>query len=234
MSPLGLLARLRRKGFEGPFYSGVQGKIRFLIESTVARSELIFVANPGSFAAVASPASPAIELHGVRSFAELGGFGASLEAEYYPGYLEALRAPFTWGEEAVVATMEGTPAGIAWLQFGTVDGFPSYYGRMFKGEARVLRVGVVPSFRRRGINTAMLHGVLAQLFAAGTVRVYIECYKYNLPSVRTFLRVGFRLAGVITVLELPGTKGFVRWANVRPVEEEFHRLGIELRPSAAP
>lgn len=218
------------KGFDGPFYAGVRGKIRFLIESTVIRSEIIFTATPASFGAVAPPAGPPIELLRATSFAQLEPFRTAFEAEYYPGYVDAWRAPFTWGEHAVIATIDGRPAGFAWLQFGNAQGFPTYYSRIFEHEVRVLRVGVAPSFRRRGVNTAMMYRILSDLFASAAERVCIECHKYNTPSARTFLRVGYRPTAMITVLEFPGMRRFVRWSNMDSAAGELARLGIEPLP----
>jgi GNAT superfamily N-acetyltransferase len=231
--PHSLSRKWATKGFDGPFYAGVRGKIRFFVESTIGRSEIIFTATPASFGAVAPPTGPPIELVRATSFAELERFKTAFDAEYYPGYVEAWRAPFTWGEQAVVALVDGRPAGFAWLQFGNARGFPTYYGRIFEHEARVLRVGVAPSFRRQGVNTAMMYGVLASLFASGVKRACIECHKYNTPSVRTFLRVGYRPAAMITVLELPGMRRFVRWRSVESAAGEFTRLGIELMPTVS-
>jgi GNAT superfamily N-acetyltransferase len=219
----GVAARVRKKGFEGPFYRGALGKLRFVAESTLWRRELVFAATPAGLAPAPATELPLV-LHPVRSFAEVEPFRAGLEAEYYPGYVEPWRDPFTWGETAVVGTVDGAAACFAWLQRGTPEGFPTYYNRIFEGEARILRVGVVPSFRRRGLNTLLLHRMLEGLFAEGASRVFIECYQYNVPSARAFVRVGFRAVGLITVVELPMMNGFIRWAPPGRAAEELRRI----------
>jgi RimJ/RimL family protein N-acetyltransferase len=229
----GILARLRKNGFEGPFYSGIPGKARFVIESTIGRSDLIFTATPQSLAHHALPAEPDVQLHLVRDFAGFAPFVAEFEAEYYRGYAGSWKAPFTWGEQAVVGTVGGRVASIAWLQLGTAEGYPTYYGCMFEREARILRVGVVPSFRRQGVNTVATHRILQRLFAAGVQRVYIECHKYNVPSIRTFTRVGFTPVGIIRVIELPGLRRFVRWTSAESAAAEFRSLGIDYHPSSS-
>lgn len=220
-----LAAKLQRKGFVGPYYAGARGKLRFLLESTVARQEIIFVASPESFAAAPSPSGPPLELHPIRTFSDFDPFRAEVEAEFYPGYTDSWRDPFTWGEEAVIGTVEGRTASYNWMQFGTREGFPTYYGRMFDNEARILRGGVLPSSRRGGLNTLMKYRLLERFFASGVARVYAECYKYNLPSVRTLLRIGFRPVGLLSIVELPGLRGFVRWEPT----EELHRVLREIR-----
>lgn len=211
----------------GPYYAGVRGKLRFLRECSLWRKEIVFVAEPEGFGRAPRPAGPALELHPVREFANLEPFRSDLDTAYYPGYVEAFRAPFSWGEEAVLGLVDGRVASFAWMQFGTPDGFPTYYGRLFPGEARILRVGVAPAFRRGGVNTRMIHRLLERLFSGGVTRVYIECFLHNLPSVRTFLRTGFRPVGVLTVLPFPPGGSFVRWGPERAVAEALRELGIE-------
>ena len=225
-----LARKISSKGFEGPFYSGVRGKLRFAIESTLARSDLIFIATPESFAAVAPATQPRILLFHTRSFDDVEQFRSTLDAEYYPGYLDTWRAPFGWGEELVVAMRDNRPVGFAWVQYGGLAGFPTYYGVLYSGEARILRVGVPPSCRRQGINTAMLYGVLSYLFSLGVSRAFIECHKLNLPSVRTFIRVGYSPTALITVVECPGVRGFIRWSGVNSVAEALRHIGVELPP----
>lgn len=229
-----LAAKLQKKGFVGPYYAGARGKLRFLLESTVARQEIIFVATPESFSAVPAPSGPPLVLHPVGAFEDFEPFRAQVEEEFFPGYTQAWREPFTWGEEAVVGTVDGRAASYNWMQYGTPEGFPTYYGRMFAGEARILRGGVLPSFRRGGLNTLMKYRLLEGFFASGRTRVYAECYKYNLPSVRTLLRIGFRPVGVLSVIELPGLRSFVRWSPLQDILPEFSRLGIDLLGSPAP
>jgi RimJ/RimL family protein N-acetyltransferase len=230
----GLIDRARRKGFTGPRYAGARGKLRFAAESTVRRRELVFAATPESAAGVPAPGGPPLELHRVRSFAELEPFRAGLDAAYWPGLVDSFRAPFTWGEEAVVGTIGGRPACYCWMQFGTREGYPTYYGRMFEREARILRAGVAPEFRRHGPNKITMHRLLERSFAAGVERVWAECYLHNVPAARTFLRIGFRPVGVLEVLELPGMRGFVRWSAVDAVLDELRRDGVDLAPPSAP
>ena len=229
-----LLLRARRMGFEGPFYTGVTGKLRFVLESTVSRDEIIFVATPGSPAAAHVKSVAGLEVREAQSHQELGVFAADVDHEYYPGCFDGWQAPFTWGERAMVATIEGKLAGVAWVQRGTADGFPTYYNRLLAGDARILRVGVLPSFRRRGVNSALLAATLTHLFASGATRVYIECYKRNTPSLRSFLRVGFSAVGLIQVIETPGLRSFVRWRGQDALRRTLTTYGgVTNRPASS-
>src|SRR5207248_1827873 len=192
MARPGMLARVRKAGFEGPFYEGLLGKARFAFESLAWRTEFIFAGTRESQASAQAPRDVRLVLTTVTSFSDLDRFRAGLEAEYFRGYLDGWRAPFTWGEEVVIGTVDECVAGFAWVQRGTSEGFPTYYGPLFGDEARILRVGVVPGFRRQGVNSAMMYALLQRLLADGFQRVFAETHKYNVPSVRTFLKVGFR------------------------------------------
>ena len=221
-----LLARFQKTGFEGPFYRGVRGKARFLFESIAWRTEFIFAGTRESFASVRAPASTPVTLTQVTSFEELEIFRSQLEEEYFHGYLETWRSPFTWGERVVIGTISGRLAAFAWVQRGTQEGFATPYGRLFEKDARILRVGVVPTFRRQGLNSTLMRGVLEGLLGEGFERVFAESHKYNVPSVRTFLRVGFRAVAAITVMTVPGGGEYIRWSHPGDAESHLRELGI--------
>lgn len=227
-----LLARFQTMGFEGPFYRGLRGKARFILESVAWRTEFIFAGTRDSLASVPPPPPAPLTIAAISSFAELEIFRTQLEAEYYSGYLDSWRRPFGWGEQVMVGTIDGRIAAFAWVQRGTPEGFPTYYNRLFQSDARILRVGVVPTFRRQGLNSAMMRALLERLLTEGFGRVFAESHKYNVPSVRTFLRVGFRPVGSITVLTIPGEGEFVRWSPYVNVEAHLRELGLSSGPGA--
>jgi ribosomal protein S18 acetylase RimI-like enzyme len=227
MGVTSLFARFRKMGFEGPYYRGIPGKARFLFESIAWRTEIVFVATPESFAAVRPLKGADLRLDRITSFSGLEKFRRQLEAEYYDGFLDSWRRPFTWGEEVTIGIIGGQVGAFAWVQRGQRNGFPTYYGRLFERDARILRVGVVPSFRRQGLNSAMMQGLLAQLLEQGFERVFAESHKFNVPSVRTFVKVGFTPIGAITVLRLPRDRQFVRWSS-SGIESHLREVGISL------
>jgi RimJ/RimL family protein N-acetyltransferase len=229
-----MLARIRTIGFEGPYYRGLLGKARFLFETVAWRTDFIFVATEDSRVPTAPPLTGDLALTTVTVFQQLEKFRAQLEAEYYDGYLDTWRGPFAWGERVVIGTMGGRVAAFAWVQRGTTVGFPTYYGRLFEDEARILRVGVVPTFRRRGLNSAMMHAVLDQLLGEGVRRVFAESHKHNLPSVRTFLKVGFRPVATISVLNVPGERELVRWSTPSDTRSHLRDLGLDADNVAQP
>ncbi len=207
--------RVSRKGFAGPFHRGVRGKLRFAFESLVYRRERVFVLHPGEFRAAPTPYIPGFRVERISSPETLEPYREALEAAWYPGLLESWRGPWSWGERLYLGLLEGAPVSYNWLQQGTPEGFGTYWGRFFEGEYRILRGAVAPSWRGQGGNTAMKHAILSELFARGATRVYAECYAHNVPSVRTLRALGFREVGQLTVVELPGVRGFIRWSTAQ-------------------
>ncbi len=186
-----LLNRLRTRGFVGPAYSGFVGKARFAFEEFVARREVVLVAEAGNFTDAAAPTA-GIEVLPVDSWPELERFADEIDAGYHSGYVAKWRGPFDRGEKLFLALRNGRVAGFGWLQIGTPEGLPCHYALIKLGEFRILRVGVLPSFRRQGVNVAFYSLLLRELFSRGARRVYIDSSSNNIPSLRAQRRAGFR------------------------------------------
>ena len=226
MRSTGLLARFKTMGFEGPFYRGARGKLRFLIESAIWRREFLFLGTRDSLATTATAGGPPLRVLEAKSFDELERYRSQLDADYYPGFLENWRRPFSWGESVVLALANDEVAAFAWIQRGSKTGFPTYYSRLLEDEARILRVGVVPRFRRQGINSQLMRACLQRLIGEGFGRVYAESHKYNVPSVRTFLKAGFRIDGLMSVLSVPGSGERIRWSSPSVIDAHLREIGI--------
>jgi ribosomal protein S18 acetylase RimI-like enzyme len=196
--PNAVLQRWRRRGFVGPRYAGWLGKLRLLLQHTLYRTDVVLVAEP-SDPLLSVAAGERLALRRIQTWNAFTPFASELDAGFHPGYGKAWQAVFGWGETLVVALQGERLAGFGWLQTGTRDGVPCPYGRVFEGEYRILRVGVLPAFRRQAINTRFYAQLLEELFAAGAKRVYIDCTKDNLPSLRAQIRAGFRPVGELRV-----------------------------------
>lgn len=224
-----LRARIRSMGFEGPYYGGLRGKFRFLFERVAWRQEIVFLGTCESFVGVPRPSSPQLKLRIVTSFDGLEALRAQLDAQYYDGFLDTWRRPFGWGEHLALGLLAGEVAAFAWVQRGNAVGFATYYGRLLEGDARILRVGVVPAFRRQGVNSAMMYSILERLIGEGSQRVFAESHRYNLPSVRTFQKVGFRAIAALTVFSLPGGGDFVHWRSAAELNRQLRDLNARSR-----
>jgi RimJ/RimL family protein N-acetyltransferase len=215
--PLAALARrFSRRGFVGPRFEGWRGRLRFVFQELVWRRDVMLVATPASAVPPASAAlEPGLTLDYPPNHAALAPLAATLDAEYFPGFTARLREPFEWGETLVLLRNGERVLGFAWLQRGSPAGTPYYAGVLMPGDVRVLRVGVVPSQRRRGYLTALLVLLLQELFRTGASRVVAECSRDNLPSLRGFRAAGYQPVGELTVLG-PLLGRFIRWERFRP------------------
>jgi len=206
------LARLRSRGFVGPRYAGLLGRIRFVTQHLVVRREVVLVATRDT--AVFDDA-PTITLRSIRTWRELEPFIAVIDSDYHAGYTKRWRRVLEWGEELFLVFRGDAVAGFGWAQRGEHAQIASHYGPIPEGDYRLLRVGVLPSWRRQGINRAFYRAVLRELFSRGAQRVYVDCSRDNLPSLAAQLEAGFRPVGEIAVTGslVPGT--WVRWQPAR-------------------
>jgi RimJ/RimL family protein N-acetyltransferase len=74
----------------------------------------------------------------------------------------------------------------------------------------------------------MMHAILDGLLGEGFNRVFAESHKYNVPSVRSFLRVGFRAVASITVVAVPGEGEYVRWLSPGVTQSHLRVLDLPL------
>jgi RimJ/RimL family protein N-acetyltransferase len=81
------------------------------------------------------------------------------------------------------------------------------------GEFRILRVGVLPAYRRQGINAGFYALLLRKLFSEGARRVYIDSSRNNVASLRAQRRAGFRTVGEILVRGRLLGSGVIRWRS---------------------
>jgi ribosomal protein S18 acetylase RimI-like enzyme len=114
----------------------------------------------------------------------------------------------------VIALANGEAAGFNWIQEGKEGGYPTYYGRIFEDEARFLRAGVLPAWRRKGVNRRMKTLLLQRYFQRGVRRVWVESYRNNLPSIQSLKSQGFRPVGEISVIEIPGFRNYIKWHSL--------------------
>lgn len=204
------IARFRNRGFVGPRYTGIVGKLRLLHQHWLVRTDVVLIATPEGKNRPPKEANPSVSLLLVKEYVNFEQYIPEFESEYYPGYASTWRHLFEWGETLALALLNGRVAGFGWLQEGTPEGLRCYYGCLFANEYRVLRVGVLPSYRRRGVNTTFYVLLLRHLFRSGVTRVYVDCNKDNIPSLKAQIRGGFRPIGEITVLPLLD-RHFIRW-----------------------
>lgn len=216
-----LRRRLQNTGLVGPAYKGALGKLRLVKEHFVVRTEVVSVATRGAVPEETGAEREPLRLQILVDVAELEPFRAQLDAAYYPGFTAKWAAPFTWGETLILGLADEAVTTFTWVQRGTPAGFPCYYGPLLEGEARILRAGVLPAFRGHGVYARLNRAVVRQLFADGIERVYIDCYRGNVPALKSHIRSGFRPIALIRVVPAFGLGPFIRW---QPLPNDLREL----------
>ena len=61
-----------------------------------------------------------------------------------------------------------------------------------QGDAELLRIAVDKRYRRQGIASKLMTGMLEELTEAGTDRVSLEVRAHNLPAVGLYKKFGFK------------------------------------------
>ena len=193
-----LLRSLRARGFVGPRYEGLTGKLRFLAQALICRTEVVLhIARKDPLPPLADTGD--LEVRWIRRFEDLAPFRDELERAYYPGLLDTWRAPFTWGERVALGLAAGKVVVFVWAQSGGGRGSVGWFGPLLDGECRVSRMGVLPAERGRAYLSRFLTLLLPQLFAEGHERVFSEVVIDNEPSLKAHLRTGFKAIGLARV-----------------------------------
>jgi hypothetical protein len=183
--------RASSRGLVGPSYRGISGKLRNIWQSLVWRDEIVSIFVAG-MRLPSEPAGPALDIVIVERFEQLDAFRDQLDQAYHPGFSDTWEQPFQWGETLILGVSEGKVAGFRWLQTGDHRGPLCHYTRLLPGEFRIVRGGVLPAWRGRGVHAKLHWLLLSSLIARGASRVYIDCSSDNVVSHKAQCRAGYR------------------------------------------
>lgn len=86
------------------------------------------------------------------------------------------------GAFALIATLDGEPAGLA-------------LARVAADEAEIVTLGVAPAHTRRGIGRHLLAATAVEAAKRGAARLFLEVAEANLAARRLYAAGGFREAG---------------------------------------
>ncbi|MEM7165588.1 MAG: GNAT family N-acetyltransferase [Planctomycetota bacterium] len=100
---------------------------------------------------------------------------------------------FADGSTVWIGLIDGALAGVCWRTRPRDRG--RYFVPLTKTEAIIYACFVLPGFRGRNIYPRMLQRQVAESFEDGLTRVYINCKRWNTPSVRGIQKAGFRAIG---------------------------------------
>ena len=115
--------------------------------------------------------------------------------------LDALCFDDSWGPEAFTALLDN-PALRAWILSQEDPGGDTPIAHAFicfqliENEAEILRIGVVPDHRGRGLGRKLLGGLLAEFNASNVRRVTLEVRAGNHPARRLYESLGFTLGSL--------------------------------------
>ena len=120
---------------------------------------------------------------------------------------QAVRERFAAGRRCFVAHVEGEIAAYGWVsQESERIGELERTMRMRPGEAYIWDCATLPSYRRRGLYTALLRHIVATLRGEGLRRLWIGASLDNTPSIRGFRSAGFRPALRLLYLRVLGLR----------------------------
>ena len=208
-----LCKKFKVKGFVGPTYAGLVGKIRLAWEEYVMRTDVVFVTTRSILKkALISEINNPLEVRFIMNPDELKMICQKFDDAYYPGFSKNWGKTIDSGEILIVGFVENDPVAFIWMQKGKAEGTGCYYGVFLQGDARLYRAGVMPEYRRQGIYTRFMQTLLCKVLESDDMqRVYIDCHKENIAAYNTHLNSGFRKIGSITVIRGTNNRRFIRW-----------------------
>lgn len=203
------LQSLRHRGYVGPRYIGVLGKLRLLKQGLLGHIEIVSYAEPGWWPRP-TPPNPDVSLRMCEQYEDACAFLPEMERAYARDFTAEWRQYFDWGQTVALAFVGDKLASFVWLQDGR-RGAKCHFIRLQPGEYRVFRGGVLPQFRSRKVQSTRHILVLDWLFSRGAVRVYVDVYEDNVYSLKAQRNAGYREFGRIQTRHWPPGRTYVRW-----------------------
>lgn len=149
-------------------------------------------------------ARPPVEFSEVkRSSAEM--LVQAMEPETADEVLQRLEA----GRRCFAGCVGDRVACWGWVSHGSEwIGEMKVHFRMQAGEAYIWDCVTLPSFRRQGLYSALLSHMVKELQGEGITRIWIGSNLENRPSIKGFVRAGFRPVIRVSFLQILGLRFF--------------------------
>ena len=205
-----LYSRYKMKGFIGPKYKGVYGKLKLFMQAWAGHVEIVSFAEKETWKMNLEGLNPLVRIEVIEQFDESKKYLEEMSRAYHRDFRSDWERFFSWGQILCVARLGGELASFGWMQDGRKRA-KCHYIRLSPGEYRLTRAGVLPGFRNQNVHATRHSLLLTRLFANGATRVYVDAFADNEYSWKGHFSAGYQELGRIFVKKTITGKEYVRW-----------------------
>jgi len=205
-----LYSRYKMKGFVGPKYKGVYGKLKLFMQAWAGHVEIVSFAEKETWKMNLEGLNPLVRIEVIEQFDESKKYLEEMSRAYHRDFRSDWERFFSWGQILCVALLGGELASFGWMQDGRKRA-KCHYIRLSPGEYRLTRAGVLPGFRNQNVHATRHSLLLTRLFANGATRVYVDAFADNEYSWKGHFSAGYQELGRIFVKKTITGKEYVRW-----------------------
>ena len=198
------------KGFIGPKYKGVYGKLKLFMQAWAGHVEIVSFAEKETWKMNLEGLNPLVRIEVIEQFDESKKYLEEMSRAYHRDFRSDWERFFSWGQILCVALLGGELASFGWMQDGRKRA-KCHYIRLSPGEYRLTRAGVLPGFRNQNVHATRHSLLLTRLFANGATRVYVDAFADNEYSWKGHFSAGYQELGRIFVKKTITGKEYVRW-----------------------
>ena len=198
------------KGFVGPKYKGVYGKLKLFMQAWAGHVEIVSFAEKETWKMNLEGLNPLVRIEVIEQFDESKKYLEEMSRAYHRDFRSDWERFFSWGQILCVALLGGELASFGWMQDGRKRA-KCHYIRLSPGEYRLTRAGVLPGFRNQNVHATRHSLLLTRLFANGATRVYVDAFADNEYSWKGHFSAGYQELGRIFVKKTITGKEYVRW-----------------------
>jgi len=205
-----LYSRYKMKGFIGPKYKGVYGKLKLFMQAWAGHVEIVSFAEKETWKMNLEGLNPLVRIEVIEQFDESKKYLEEMSRAYHRDFRSDWERFFSWGQILCVALLGGELASFGWMQDGRKRA-KCHYIRLSPGEYRLTRAGVLPGFRNQHVHATRHTLLLSHLFKNGATRVYVDAFVDNEYSWKGHFSAGYQEVGRVFVKRTITGKEYVRW-----------------------
>jgi ribosomal protein S18 acetylase RimI-like enzyme len=205
-----IINKYKHKGYTGPKYKGLWGKIRLLGQGWLGHNEIVLCAERDKWDYNPVVVNPKVKIRIISQYEESLDYTEEMKNAFYRDIREEWKKHFAWGQILVIALIDERLSGFGWLQEGRKKA-KCHYIKLQDGEFRALGAGVLPEYRNNQVHVSRHHLKLRSLFENGAKRVFVEAFEDNVYAWRGHLKAGYREIGRIHVKKSLSGNTYIRW-----------------------